>query len=378
LQAVDNAMLTPLVQKALSSPGAAITNWRCEPVAGGFGGGIGGSFIYRFTGDAQDGDDTIGWSLILKIVRAHPEQQPTHTHYWKRECEVYRSGLLDDLPGQFYAVRSYGVMEYPDEAAWVWMEDLRDDLSKPWPPEHYGEVARHLGQFNGAYLNGRPLPSAPWLGTGWLRKMTENVAPVIAQVQAGLNDPLLQSTLPPDASVHHMRLWDERERFLAALDRLPQVFCHQDIVERNLFARHGSNGQPATVAVDWAYVGTAAIGMDAALPVLVGLLILDIDARQTDIPALDRMIFDGYLAGLGDAGWNGDPRLVRTGYTAAAALKSIEVTQVALMLSDPDAHAIIEAFTGRPVSDVLQNFSAMFRFGQSMADEARALMDELD
>jgi len=30
-----------------------------------------------------------------------------------------------------------------------------------WPLERYGLAARHLGQFNGRYLTGTPLPQHP-------------------------------------------------------------------------------------------------------------------------------------------------------------------------------------------------------------------------
>jgi len=99
LQAVDRKMLTPIVAKALNQQAVTLTNWNYQQVHGGFGGGMGGTFVYRFEGGAMLQDDLIQWSLILKIIHARPDEAPDSTHYWKREYEAYRSGLLENLPG---------------------------------------------------------------------------------------------------------------------------------------------------------------------------------------------------------------------------------------------------------------------------------------
>ena len=41
---------------------------------------------------------------------------------------------------------------------------------------------------------------------------------------------------------------------------------------------------------------------------------------MADARKLDQMVFDGYVEGLAEAGWHGDPRLVRLGYAASSAL----------------------------------------------------------
>ena len=93
------------------------------------------------------------WSLILKAIGANPDVDvpPTDYRYWKREPLAYESGLLDELPGGCFAPRCFGSV-VADDGAWLWLEDVRDDLGPEWPFEHYGVVARHLGQLNGTYL----------------------------------------------------------------------------------------------------------------------------------------------------------------------------------------------------------------------------------
>ena len=90
------------------------------------------------------------WSLILKVLYPPADRgQPTDFDYWRREAHAFESGLLNGLSGGLMAPRCFGVVDQPDEACWIWMEDVRDCFGASWPLEHYGVAARHLGQFNG-------------------------------------------------------------------------------------------------------------------------------------------------------------------------------------------------------------------------------------
>jgi hypothetical protein len=374
LQAVDNVMLTPLVYKALDRQTGTITNWNYQPVWGGFGGGAGGTYIYRFTGDLLDQGDTRLWTLILKIVHPRLDEDPASTHYWKRELEVYQSKFLDDLPGHFRAVRCFGVIAYLDQPCWIWLEELQDAIERPWPLEVYSQLAYHLGQFNGAYLTTRSIPTAPWLSSGWLRKIAQATEPLIPEIHDMFKLPHLQQTFPSDASDLFARLWDEREQFLKALDDLPQTFAHQDSVTRNLFVQRGPDGQYETVAVDWAYVGQAAVGMDIAVLVVLALGFLEID--MADVSQLDALVYNGYLDGLRDSGWNGDPQQIRLGYTAAIVCKYIETLMI--MTRFVPRLNWNDTFVGHSADDFMEQHGQFFRFVFTLADEVRALMAELE
>ena len=180
--------------------------------------------------------------------------------YWKREALVYGSGLLGDLPAGFSAPRCYGIDERPDGFV-LWLEDVADAVEGKWSLARYGEVARHLGHFNGAYLAGRPLPDAPWLCRDMLRWREPLVArsgtgsPSCARDRAcNEGGPATSSTARtgsgPSASAIS-RHWP-----------VPQVLCHNDADRRNLLVREGSGGAE-TVAVDWAFLGPQAVGTDA-------------------------------------------------------------------------------------------------------------------
>src|SRR4029079_500712 len=121
--------------------------------------------------------------------------------------------------------------------------------------DRYALVARHLGRFNGAYLAETPLPDQPWLSRGWLRDFVAPSGRAVADLErladSGVS-PLARQLCPPSVVVAITRLWTERDRFLAALDWLPQTFCHLDAFRRNLLIRAGPAGEEL-VAIDWAY-----------------------------------------------------------------------------------------------------------------------------
>lgn len=319
LDTVDPTTLTPLVQRMLNTSHAEVTSWRYEPVEGGFGHAYG---IYRFQGGAQAEGRPLGWSLILKILGpATGSQEPAALDYWEREALVYRTGLLDDLPGGLAAPRCMEVVEHQGGELWMWLEDVAQSGGKVWSLERYGLAARHLAQFNGAYLVGKPIPEAPWLLTDHLRRRLALAEPGIAALPQLSQHPLFEVLLPGDSLERSLRLFEERHRLLAFLDRLPRTLCHHDAFRRNLIARTLHDGRAQTVAIDWAALGPGGPGEEIA-PLFSGSLkfvAFDLDK----LADLDAVIFAGYVDGLRDAGWQGDPRLVRLGYAATAALTGI-------------------------------------------------------
>jgi hypothetical protein len=317
LDALDRATITPLVRHVLEDEGAEILNWRYQPVEGGFGHAYG---VYRFQGQAQTGNETHEWSLILKATGPSAgSQEPTAWDYWKREALVYQSGLLDDLPGDLVAPRCVGAIEHPGQEFWLWLEDVVES-EDVWPLERYGLAARHLGQFNGAYLVGKPVPSVPWLSSSQFRQRLTMAELGIAELPRLSQNPLFERLLPGDSLERSLNLWAERQRLLARRDKLPLTLCHHDAFRRNLIARDGPDGRPQTVAIDWSEMGPGRLGEEIA-SLLRGLRFVAIDVDR--IPELDALIFAGYVDGLRDAGWQGDSRLARFGYAATAALSAI-------------------------------------------------------
>ena len=201
-----------------------------------------------------------------------------------------------------------------------------------WPLEHYGVVARHLGRFNGAYLVDQPLPGWSWLSSNWLRHYIEQSAPVIEPLRDALALPWARRWLPEVDSDQFFRVWAERELYLDALDRLPQTICHFDIFRRNLFARKTVDGD-------------------------------------------DQTVFEGYLEGLREAGWQGDPQQVRLGYTAAGARYMFpELGRWLALILDESLRAEMEQRSGFPIGETFDLVARMRRPEFSKLDQARELI----
>jgi hypothetical protein len=375
LAAIDQATLTPLVQSALNSETVEVIHWDYEQLHGGVGLG---TAIHRFAGLGRDQEQKMPWSLILKtLCPAADNTTASAWNYYKREADAYQSGWLDDLPGGLAAPRSFGVVERPDGTCWMWLEDVTDEIGSHWPLEHYDVVARHLGQFNGAYLVDRPLPSWPWLSSGWLRHYIGQSAAAMPLLRHSLDHPLVRRGWPGDASDRLFRLWEERDLFLDALDRLPHTLCHLDVFRRNLFARKTVDGDAwQTVAVDWAYAGRGAIGEELVPLVQASVAFFEVDLTQAQ--ELEDIVFEGYLEGLHQAGWRGDPRQVRLGYTAASLrYQLIDLGRILATMLDESRHGQYQQIFGHSMEEGCEHWVQLRSLCESLTREARELMDVL-
>jgi hypothetical protein len=376
LESIDPSTLSPLVRDVLDSETAEVVRWNAEPIHASRT----EASTYRLSGEAHDGDETVPWSLILKIIGRVPNRDdPSAWNYWKREVLAYQSGLLDEVPGSLAAPGCLDVVEHPGDEFWLWLEEVTDDIGPDWPLEHYGIVARHLGQFNGAYVMGHPVPSKPWLSRGWLRSQLARpeASAAIAQLRQSLEQPLVQRVYPNDVTEDVARIWAEREQFVDALESFPQTLCHFDAFRRNLFAQCGTDGNYQTVAIDWSFTGTGTIGEEIAPLVAATLSFREVDWCEAN--ELDALVFEGYLKGLRDAGWRGDPHVVRFGYAVSSAVRyGVGHTGGVLsLLMDDSERAQWAQVMGCSMGEVVDNLGQWLRFLHSLGDEARELLGKL-
>jgi len=97
--------------------------------------GITAAAVTRLAGTASVGGESRPWSMIRKrLPRPNPQDErsarrldPTSNTYWQREYNLYRSGLLDDLPGGMATPRCLGAEETADGCT-VWLEEIQEDL----------------------------------------------------------------------------------------------------------------------------------------------------------------------------------------------------------------------------------------------------------
>jgi hypothetical protein len=304
-------------------------------------------------------------SAVLKLV-AHSDggsvnwrsgADPSHWYYWQREVLAYDSGLLASLPGGLHAPRCYAATARADGSVALWLEDLGRASGAAWPLDRYGVAASHLGETQGSYLVSRPLPTDAWLSRGWLRSY-------LAQRErdfALLEEPVA-AAFPSATIAAAIALRDDRVQLLDVLDQMPRTLCHMDLHPANLF-----EGEDATVAIDWSFVGLGAIGEDAGN--LVPDSVLDFHVEPDRITDLYELVSSEYDAGLRDAGWDGPDLVVRLAMAATIAARYAWILPALLRAALEDR----ELVNGRPAPETLRWWTPAIEFIHERADEARQL-----
>jgi len=358
--------LTPIVRQALDQPMVVPTTWEITPIHGGWGSAVGGTALYRIVGQTET-ENT--WSLVLKILYERPGETVDSPYYWKREYELYRSQMLATLPQiGLTTPLIYDCAEFPD-ACWIWMEDIQEEKTT-WDSTTYRLVARRLGRFNGAYLTGHPLPDDPWLSDQWHCRIVPPLADIFDHLDDCLQHPLVRRALPLIEKDEILSIWQERERFCAALTRLPQTLCHNDVFPANVL-----HSKKSIKLIDWALAGRGAVGEE--LVCFVALSLYSPQNLLSQAETLDQDIFAGYVDGLRDAGWTGDARLVRLGYTCAMTLRGLAgVKQDILLVRDESKHDFLQRGSRfGNIKDIADFWANIRRFRLiKMADEARGLL----
>lgn len=186
-------MLNPILRTLCADQSATVLRLETEPLTGGTGEGLG---LYRVFGQAQTQGNVILWSVVLKILSpATSGARGEDWNYWRREAHVYASGLLSTLPGPLKTPRCYGVQDQADGSCWLWLEDLGQVAPDPWNTDMVWRAAHHLGQGNGHYLLGHPLPDEPWLNRAFLPQWLDR-APGMAWLAEALPHPLVRRLYP--------------------------------------------------------------------------------------------------------------------------------------------------------------------------------------
>jgi hypothetical protein len=278
---LDRGRLASVAAGALGRSVDAVGDWTVTPVGYTVFNPV-SQGIFRVTGTARSDGISLPWSAVLKICRAPSDEELADatpdrrtmlidTLRWDREGDAYASGLLETLPNGLVAPRCFRVDRH-ESTLWIWLEYVADETAQ-WDVARYALAARHLGRFGGEYYAGRDLPSHQWLSRGWVRSWStyfSRTMPVILDADVLWAQPTVVELFDPEARDELRRLWGERERWWAALDRLPVTLTHLDAFRGNLMSRT-AHGQIETVAIDWAFVGLAPLAADAATLVAASL-----------------------------------------------------------------------------------------------------------
>lgn len=340
--------------------------WRCEPVQGGFGSAVGGTALYRLRVESA-GDRRC--SLVLKLLYRRPQETEASPYYWKREFEIYRSGMLAQMPRASFVPPRIYALEERDDACWIWMEDIEDSKGA-WTLEDFADVAERLGRFNGAWLAQASRPADHWLSRSWHASLLPALSDSFDSLEQALAHPLARLTLPLDAKAEIESIWRDRGRFAAALSRLPRTFCHYDAFRRNILFRQGD-----AVLLDWALAGIGAIGEDLVSLVAVSLHYEGYTPEYAS--ELDALAFRRYMRGLRHSGWRGEERLARIGYACGMTLRGLAGVKqdIGQLTDDAAADEIRQTHHQNDLAQIARFFAEVRRFRLlKMAREARSLL----
>jgi len=139
-----------------------------------------------------------------------------------------------------------------------------------------------------------------------------------------------------------------------------------------MFASPTTDEPSPLTLIDWAYLGVGEIGLDIAD--LFGASYSTFSVEATDLRTFDTIIFDNYLLGLRQAGWQGDSRVARFGFAASASLKYGSLLLWLGDLADRRRYAAWEELSGLPIDKFIQHQAPLVSYLLDLADEAHTLL----
>jgi len=375
LERIDACLLTPFVEAAVGRTGLRITEWDHDLVKGQWAST--GRLVCRLFGTASDETDEFPWSLYLKVPNpADTNYCPWHREPIQREVLLFRSGLLEHLPGKIAAPRLLGMTEHADEEPWMWIEDVGGDSAFEWPAERFGVTARQFGRMQGEFLAGRPLPDEPWMETsGWLGvQLAEAAGPMAETTQRIGKHPFTQKHWRSQFSERVQTIWSRRSALFAAMEHAPKSLCHGDFVYGNLFHRAAPDGGSETATIDWQYSGLRQIGGDIA-GLIADCSVVAPRRKVAEPEEFSAIVLNGYLSGLRESGWRGDTDLARF-----AVLARLGLVCFCWALPSLDAEAVTRragAGNRGEIETALEEGAHRLEFLLKQAEAAAALLNKL-
>jgi len=284
------------------------------------------SGIFRLHGLVKLHDEIKPWCVILKLIKPDTAEKDNfeHHNYWRREALVFQSGTLRELPDSICAAESYLVEEQQDGTIWLWMEYVEGEYAST--VEQFSYIARQLGRFNAAYLTGKAvLPDHEWICKAWLQSWT---------TASRMYAPNMAAYAREVSTENEQRLWawyqvilENINSTLDSLQQLPRVLAHQDMSQMNMLLVNKEASESRLVLIDWQFMSISGIGEDLGKLFGVNMSLGIIPPDQYE--RFQDSVYHAYLEGMRDIGWQGEEELVRYGFCASTALRSVwEVPQL--------------------------------------------------
>ena len=307
----------------------------------------------------------------LRFVPEDSRPEFVENFPWRVELDMYESEIGAALPEGMRTPALHHV-SYPDaDHIALWWEFV-PQRPGPWLLADYRRSAYLLGRLaarrkEGAEVN-RKLPAVCRVGMAdgrsALRYYTERrilrgAIPALCG-EAMWHHPAvvaaMQRTADPDLPRKLRALAARIPQLLDLLDTLPQTHAHGDASPQNLLL---PVSEPDTVVViDWGFGTLLPVGFDLG-QLLCGLA--QAGADPGELAAIDPVIFQGYLDGLRDEGYEVPANVVRAGYIGGLAARSALCTLPVELLSaglEPTADTVTAFEHGLRLARVLIDLAA--------------------
>ncbi|TCO46958.1 hypothetical protein EV646_106197 [Kribbella antiqua] len=235
-------------------------------------------------------------------------EDPRHWNYWRRELEVYGDDVLRrQLADAGLPLPEADVEEQVDGAV-LSMEDVDGTAGTSLALVDHAALAKACGRWQA-----RPAGERPWTSVGFLRdySTTRAVPWELLDDDAAWQQPLVKQTWPTGLRSAWVGLLNHRDELLDLVASLPRARCHLDFWVSNVIRR--PTGE--FTLLDWAFTGDGALGEDIGNHIPDAVFDLFWPAER--IAELAETCIDNYLDGLREAGWRGDPDLVRLAVMAS-------------------------------------------------------------
>ena len=320
LNRIDKRLLTPIVEKSLGHSDFGVTQWEIDILKSRMASDKGMVCQIEGMGNGP-GQSEKEWSVILKIGRGINRGEESRRENF-RETEFYRTGVAEGVPGGFRVPVCWDVTEMPDDMPWIWLEDVKGEHGDTWSMERKGLAAFHLGQFQGAYLADRSLPSDPVfdredeLFTDTIN-CVENMVPGILENLAA--NPLTRHTYGAQLGERLKEMSQKSRGLLNLLERVPLTFCHRDLGPDNILSHKLPDGNEETVGLDWDFCGIGQVGLETQS--FISTFAVYQNRTVNEVKELTGLVVENYICGLKDAGWKGDPGIIEFACYALLAMQ---------------------------------------------------------
>jgi hypothetical protein len=205
---------------------------------------------------------------------------------------------------------------------WIWLEYIEGNPANEWSVPRLVLGAYHLGQFQGSFLAGRPLPEDPALDRrNELYRDTKGcIGKYLPEIFAKTGrHPLAKSTYGGWLGERLRDLARQSPHILEIISRTPLTFCHRDFGAGNILSHTLPDGTEETIGLDWDFCGIGQIGIETQG--FISSYAVRPGKSVSETEDFKEKVFDSYIEGIKDAGWKGEPGIVRYACTAILALQ---------------------------------------------------------